>query len=304
MIGLALLLLSGLGLLWLTAIAWTVWMLTHPPRRTYSSAVSRGRPGDPTELPTGPRTFESWTFRSGGLDFPVWDIPGDAPSGPVVILTHGWADSRIGGLVRVGALAPVASRILIWDMPGHGEAPGICRLGTTEVDHLLALIEHLGPTDLVLVGWSLGAGVSIAAARALRESHIRIAVIAEAPYRLAPTPAANVLRARGLPVLSVIAPSFALLRINLGNRLAESQFDRAILARDLTARVLVIRGADDIVCPEQDGRDIAAAGKGRFVGIPDAGHNDLWTQPESLAKCTQVVQDFIRTRETSRQERP
>jgi len=303
-IGLSLLLLTGLGLLWLAAIAWTVWMLTHPPRRTYAAAVSRGRPGDPTELTTGPRKFETWMLRTGGLELPVWDIPGDDPSGPVVILTHGWADSRIGGLVRVGALAPDASRTLIWDMPGHGEAPGICQLGTVEVDHLLALIEHVRPTDLVLMGWSLGAGVSIAAARELRESHIQVSVIAEAPYRLAPTPAANVLRARGLPVLSVIAPSFGLLRVILGSRLAASRFDRAGLARDLSARTLVLHGAEDIVCPEQDGRDIAAASGGRFVSIPDAGHNDLWTQPESLAKCTQVVHEFIRARETSRQERP
>jgi len=168
--GLVVLLLEGLAVCIVAAIGYTVYALTHPTRRTYASAVSRGRPGHPGEMPgrlgEGPRKFESWTFRSRGMDLPVWDFPGDAPDGPVVIFSHGWGDSRIGGLTRVPYFLGAASRIVLWDMPGHGEAPGTCALGTREVEDLLTLIGRVNETErgVVLFGWSLGAGVSICAA--------------------------------------------------------------------------------------------------------------------------------------------
>src|SRR5689334_9666437 len=120
---------AGLALLWCAAVAYTTWMLTHPPRRPYAAAVARGRPGDPGDLD---RAFESWSVRSRGMDLPVGDVPGDDAAGPVVVMTHGWADSRVGGLVRLPSILPVASRVVLWDLPGHGEAPGTCRLGTVE----------------------------------------------------------------------------------------------------------------------------------------------------------------------------
>src|SRR5204862_21161 len=151
----------GLLVLWAGTVIGTAWMLTHPPKRTYASAVARGRPGDPSELDT-PRRFESWSFTSRGKQFPVWEVAGDDPVGPTIVMTHGWADSRIGALVRVGALAPVASRIIMWDLEGHGEAPGWCALGLRETEDLIALAERCG-SRLVLYGWSLGAGVSLVA---------------------------------------------------------------------------------------------------------------------------------------------
>ena len=82
------------------------------------------------------------------------------------------------------------------------------------------------------------------------------------------------------------------------------RFAEIIEHPNLNARVLVIHGAQDNVCPEQDGRDIAAACGGRLVSIPEAGHNDLWTEPHSLTTCTQTVQEFIGNRKTSSPERP
>jgi uncharacterized protein len=293
-IGLAILLLTGLGLIWAAGVGLTVWLLTHPPRRTYGSAVARGRPGDPSEMAEAPRGFERWTFRSRGMEFPVWDIPGEDPRGPVAIMTHGWADSKIGGLVRIGALAPVASRIVIWDQAGHGEAPGSCRLGTAEVDDLLALIEEVRPARLVLVGWSLGAGVSLAAAASAPKSITVLGVVAEAPYRFPGTPASNVLRSRGLPAPILITPAFLLLRLLCGRDLAAPRFDRAARARASGARVLVIHGTCDVVCPVQDGRDVAAAAGGRMLEVEGGGHNDLWTDSAFAAVCEQAVQEFVR----------
>ena len=61
----------SLALLWAISTASIAWMLTHPPRRTYASAIARGRPGDPGELDR-PREFHSWSFRTRGMRLPVW----------------------------------------------------------------------------------------------------------------------------------------------------------------------------------------------------------------------------------------
>lgn len=300
MSGLLLLLGIGLAIAWAGAVIAVAWMLTHPPRRTYAAAVARGRPGSPAELP-GERAWRAWTFTSRGLTLPVWEIEGDDARGPTVILTHGWADSRIGGLMRVVALSTVASRLILWDLPGHGEAPGTCRLGTAEVEDLGTLLNMLGGGNgggtsnarTVLCGWSLGAGASIVCAA--RAPGIA-AVIAESPYRLPQTPARNVLRARALPWRLNLMPAIWLLGSLLGVGPRFRGFDRAAAATKLRGRIplLVLHGEFDEVCPPEDGAAIAAAAGGRIEVIARGRHNDLWTDPALAAECTRLVQGFLR----------
>jgi pimeloyl-ACP methyl ester carboxylesterase len=298
-VGLTQLLLVGLLLAFLWSVAWTIWRLTHPPRRTYASALSRGRPGDPSELAAAPggdrRTFTSWSLRTGdGLDLPVWEMPGNDPAGPVLILTHGWGDSRIGALTRVQPLLRIVSRAVMWDLRGHGDAPGTSRLGTREVDDLCALIAqvtggrteqeaHVGENAfsserIVLFGWSLGAGVSIGAAA--REPRGVVQVIAEAPYRIAITPARNVLRGMGLPKGFSTRVAFWLLGLDFGVGPSWRGFDRAALASRLRVPLLVIHGDMDDVCPVEDARAInEAAASGEIIEVRGAGHHSLWTTP-------------------------
>jgi pimeloyl-ACP methyl ester carboxylesterase len=220
----------------------------------------------------------------------VWDVVGDDPAGPAVILCHGWGDSRIGGLSRLPAVAPCASRLILWDMPGHGEARGRCSLGTREVGALLGLIEQVGG-PVVLVGWSLGAGIAVAAAAG--DDRV-LAVVAEAPYRLPWTPARNVLRAFGLPWRVSLPCAMALLGTRFGVGPLWRGFDRAALAGKVRQPLLVIHGADDDVCPLEDGRDIAgAAPQGVFLPIPNAGHHGLWTAESTAVQCRAAVREFL-----------
>ncbi len=291
--GLLILLLTGLATLWLAGVAFVAWILTHPVRRTYAGAVSRGRPGDPSELPGSPRKFESWTLESRGLRLPVWEVTGDQPSGPVVILTHGWGDSRVGGLIRLEPFLLGASRVILWDLPGHGEAEGFSKLGTAEVDDLLALIERVGPERLLLYGWSLGAGIALAAAPRVVAPVQLAGIIAESPYALAQTPALRVARARGLPASTLIAPAFLVLRMVLGSGLSSRAFDRRGAAAKVRAPVLVIHGEADEISPVEDGRQIAAACNGTLLELPGGGHNDLWSIPLFSNPCIAGIEGFM-----------
>lgn len=295
-LGLSFLLAAGLIVAFFAAVGWTVYMLTHPPRRTYASAVARGRPGTPAELADGGRTFEEWTLGAGGVSLPVWEVAGDDPAAPVWIFSHGWGDSRIGALARMAALAPLASRLIAWDMRGHGDAPGRCSLGLREVDDLLLLIERLG-VPVVLFGWSLGAGVSIAAAS--RAPGRVMGVVAEAPYRLGITPARNVLRAWGYPYRATLPPAMWMIGLDVvmsADALNGGAFDRAQLARQVACPLLVLHGEDDTVSPVEDGREIAAAApRGRLVVVPGAGHHGLWTEADRSELCTREVLTWVRS---------
>ncbi|MBL9001459.1 MAG: alpha/beta fold hydrolase [Phycisphaerae bacterium] len=299
-IGLVLLLAAGLVLAWLSMVAWTYHALTHPPRRTYASAVARGRPGTPLELSDKPLTFTEWTVRVDGNGLPVWDIAGENPARPTIILTHGWGDSRIGALSRMAALAPLASRLLAWDMRGHGDAPGRCALGLREAEDLAALIER-ARGDVVLYGWSLGAGVSIAAAVNAGEGgggRARIiGVIAEAPYRLGMTVARNVMRAWGYPYRATLPPAQWLVGLReLGRAAAlnDEAFDRAALSRRLRVPLLVLHGEADPISPPADGRDIAsAAPRATLVMVPGGGHHGLWTEQRTAEVCENSVATWL-----------
>ncbi|MCX5688302.1 MAG: alpha/beta hydrolase [Planctomycetota bacterium] len=296
----------SLVLAWAMLCVWTVVSIMRPPRRTYTWALARNRPGDPSELAPQSRPFTSWTFETDGLQLPVWDLPGDDPDGPVAILSHGWGDSRIGALSRIPWLLPICSRIIALDMRGHGEAPGRCTLGHREAHDLRRLCEQASPASpLILFGWSLGAGVSIDAARSIPGV---IGVIAEAPYRYIHTPTRHMLQALGMPWRTNLLPALSVIGWWTGagtgwNR--PEPFDRAAKARGLTCPLLVIHGDQDGISPAKDGQEIAAAASnGHYATIAGGGHHGLWTQEATAIQCSQQVAAFIEQVARSAQDQP
>ncbi|MEQ8769816.1 MAG: alpha/beta hydrolase [Phycisphaerales bacterium] len=268
-------------------IVHTAWSLTHPPRRTYASAVSRNIPGDPSELDE-PLDFEDRTISLHHEEIRCWIIKGRAPAGPAVVVSPGWGDSRIGALVRLEPLLPLASRVVAVDPPGHGDTPGACDLGAQQASILTAILDTVAPEGpVVLMGWSLGAGVSIEAAATHDDDPPNVAatrerivgVIAEAPYRLVRTPAERVMRARGMPVALNLSPALALIGFTEPVGPRWRGFDRERWASRLACPVLVLHGTDDPVSPIEDGRAIAAAApSGTIIETEGGGHNDLWTE--------------------------
>jgi pimeloyl-ACP methyl ester carboxylesterase len=325
LVGLLTLLLTGAALLWCIVTLHTARVLTRPPRRGTGYAIARDLPPDPAAWAVAahwPRAvrFQAWIHRtSEGLDLPVWDVTGERADGPLAVLSHGWGESKITTLPRLGVLLPLCSRIVLWDMPGHADAPGTCRLGTREADELVRLVRSLrepagGVAEspgrpLVLWGFSLGAGVSLAAAAKLCSEQTAdapgpaaslpgMAVIAEAPYALPATPARRVLMLRGLPWRLNLGPALGALGVLWGlgpwwGR-AGSAFDRREQARRLgPTPVLVLAPEHDEVCPIEDARAIAAAASGRLVVVPGATHTRVWTDPAPRRAAEREVHAFI-----------
>ena len=302
-LGLAQILAVGLVLA-LIAITWiTLRTLRNPPRRTYAWSTARNRPGIPTELEP-PRAFTDREFDTSVGVIHAWQLLGDNPAGPIVIVCPGWGDSCLGVLPRLDALLAHARLIVPFDPPGHGDTPertGKTSLGINEpriiTDIARTIVEEHDSAPVVLFGWSLGAGASIAAA--IKAEGVRIAgVIAEAPYDLAPTPARNVVRLSGLPWRINIPLTYFILAKRLGEGLTPARFSRRAHAAKLpnTVPLLVLHGDRDAVSPLEDGRAIADAAPDATLAIVDgAGHNNLWTDPRHEPASREAVEAFFRS---------
>jgi pimeloyl-ACP methyl ester carboxylesterase len=303
--GLAMLLALGLAVAWVAGVVAVWWTLTRPSRRTAAWAVSRGLASDPGEMDmarygTGARAWTTWELRHDGARCPVWELAGDAPGGPTAILTHGWNDSKLGGLVRLEPFLACCSRVLLWDMPGHGEASGRSDLGRSEgalLDELIA--RTTGP--VVLMGWSMGGGVSLECASGAQASRI-IGVLCEAPYALPGTPARRVMRAQGLHAgalggLGLVGAALTLI----GGRAWQSPggpFDRTRWTTRVRCPLMIVHGTDDPVSPLADGRAIATAAdragvRTLLLELEGGRHNDLWITPALRARLTVQVRAWL-----------
>lgn len=314
--GLALMLGVGLVIAWSVGVWGLVRRLTRPPRRGYTYALSRGLPSNPAELPPvaepggwgpPPLRFEEFEakLRGGEASAKCWSVAGLRPEGPVVVFTHGWGESRVFGLPRLAVLAAGSKRVVMWDMPGQGESTGCCTLGEREVEDLREIVQAAtGASDrVVLAGFSMGAGVSIALAAVWgQRSMPQLAgVVAEAPYRVPHTPARRVLEGANLPWRLMLGPAVTLVGWRLGQGLSwrpgpgsAPRFDRAALARRVGVRMLVLQGENDDVSPREDAEAIAAAApRGRLEMIAGAGHTDVWFQAGPRERAIATVRAFL-----------
>jgi pimeloyl-ACP methyl ester carboxylesterase len=111
------------------------------------------------------------TFESRGLTLAYDDIaPMGAPIG-VVLLVHGFATNRAENWRRLGwlsALERKGYRAVALDLPGHGESDKPHDPAAYGRDHItgdiVALIDHLGLGPVDLLGYSMGAHLSLAVA--------------------------------------------------------------------------------------------------------------------------------------------
>lgn len=256
--------------------------LEHPPRRTFGNALAYGLPTSPGEL--GVEFLELDFKLSDGHTSPGWIARCDEdPDKPLVIVSHGWGDSRYGALTRLPLLRDFASHVVLYDARGHGDSTAKrFDLATTEVLDLLAIVrqslEAIGQPNrrVVLFGYSMGGGISIVAAA--REPDAIAGVIAEGVYRDMMEPVRGYVSCRGAPAWLFMPVLHVFARGKMPSAVA---FDRAGHAARMTQPLLVVHGTEDQICEYASGKAIAeAAPHGRLVTFEGSDHLSLATNDE------------------------
>jgi pimeloyl-ACP methyl ester carboxylesterase len=197
-----------------------------------------------------------------------------APAGTLatVVLFHG--NGEVVGEYDdlADPFASVGLRLAISDYRGYGRSTGRPTLRDALSDAVTVLgavkAEVQGP--LLLLGRSLGSAPAIHLA-SLNDPRVVGLVIDSGFSRLE-----GLVSRRGL----------------MGEITAQDRLDFDPLPKmaRVQAPVVVIHGErDDLIIPEE-GRELAAAARGRFVGVPGAGHNDLF----GMRGYWSVLGDFVR----------
>jgi pimeloyl-ACP methyl ester carboxylesterase len=93
-----------------------------------------------------------------GAALAVWDLPGDGPEAPVVVLPHCWGCSHEIWLPVARRLREQGSRVVLYDQRGHGASTrGTAPLTIETLAHdLTAVLDATDAHDVVLAGHSMG----------------------------------------------------------------------------------------------------------------------------------------------------
>ena len=210
-----------------------------------------------------------------------WYVPaaaGTGPTGPTVVLTHGWGSNKSDMLDRA-AILHEAYNLLLLDLRNHGQSGDAATTqGVREADDLRAMIDWLerekAPDRIAVLGVSMG-GVT-ALAEANRDERID-AVIAESMHATLANAAQARLDRAGYP-LSMPGSWAILLGALLRTGEDVSAVDPVQSVKRLDERpVLLIHGGNDgsIGRGDADALLEAAAAGGSPAELhvcPDAGH--------------------------------
>jgi pimeloyl-ACP methyl ester carboxylesterase len=93
-----------------------------------------------------------------GAELAVWDLPGDGPDAPVVVLPHCWGCSHEIWLPVARRLREQGHRVVLYDQRGHGlSTRGTAPLAIDTLAHdLETVLETTDVRDVVLSGHSMG----------------------------------------------------------------------------------------------------------------------------------------------------
>ena len=93
-----------------------------------------------------------------GAELAVWDLEGDGPDAPVVVLPHCWGCSHEIWLPVARRLRAQGFRVVLYDQRGHGASTrGTAPLAIETLAHdLTAVLDATDVRDVVLAGHSMG----------------------------------------------------------------------------------------------------------------------------------------------------
>jgi pimeloyl-ACP methyl ester carboxylesterase len=158
-----------------------------------------------------------------GAQLAVWDLPGDRPEAPVVVLPHCWGCSHEIWIPVARRLREQGYRVVLYDQRGHGQSTrgtAPLALDTLALD-LEAVVEATDVHDVVFAGHSMGG----------------MTIMALATHR------PEVLRARAKAIVLVATSATA---ISLGG-MASPELAGAFIGSPLVSRALMTRNGHLLV---------------------------------------------------------
>ena len=220
-----------------------------------------------------------------GVRLAGWYVPaasGSGPTGPTVVLVHGWGSNKSELLDQVDLLAPTYN-VVAFDLRHHGQSSRErpTTQGLTEqrdLDTVLDWLEaHKGPTRIALLGISMGGATATGAAGG--DERVDALILDSTHATLQAAVQARLDRA-GYPLS--LPGSWGILMgglLRTGLDMTSADPDRAIARLGDRPVLVLVGGADDSVGDDPGGRLREAAEKaGVPVTVetcPGAGHAEL-----------------------------
>ena len=222
-----------------------------------------------------------------------WWIDGGKPSGPVVLVVHGWGANSGVTLPLVRFAVPEASHVITYDARGHGRnsvAPQVnLRTFREDVRRAVDAVREVAPRQpLVVLAHSMGgAGSILAAAEGARISGL---LTVAAPFHVYDT-IVGYLNDRGLPggVIVPLLRPFWRLRVGV----PEHEIHPGKAAERLRIPIRVVHADSDSRVVPEEGRMLARAAGVELVTIPSAGHTDVLGRRELGEEIARFLGDFV-----------
>jgi len=237
--------------------------------------------------------FTEWTI-PGDPPLEAWEISGQDPAGPVVIVSHGWSANAAVVLPLAQAAAAVSARVVAFDVRGHGRSADAPKVSLRQFrdDALRAsravVAREAGregrTPPIVMAGHSMGGTAAILAAG--EGAPLAGVILLAAPCDIFGT-VARYLTEKGLPgsLLMPLTRPFFRLRVGLPERVLSPV--RVLPQLDLP--VCVIQPAEDTRVPPSEGRRLAQLAHTRMHLVKGAGHTSVLDSEETAA----IVGDFL-----------
>jgi pimeloyl-ACP methyl ester carboxylesterase len=221
---------------------------------------------DPTDCAAQGAPARDQVQGPGLVNLAGWWIPsasGIGPSGPTVVLAHGWSSNKSDLLDRA-ALIHERYNVLMFDFRNHGQSETAATTqGVREAGDIRAMLDWLeetkAPTDIVVFGVSMGGASALSAAA----NDPRIdAVIVESTHATLANAIQARLEAGGYP-LSIPGNWAALLGALLRTGVDMSAADPLQAIEGLEGRpVLLVTGSEDRSIGANDAEELRAAAEG------------------------------------------
>jgi hypothetical protein len=241
------------GCLFLVAVFFTEKLLFFPPSPSYEET------SEIIKLKT-----------KSGNTIAAIDRPSKAGF-PTLLYTHGNAEDLGDVFGMADAWQNEGFGVMAYDFPGYGRSSGTplestCEEAIEAAWSHLTISKGIAPSRIIIVGRSVGSGPSVWLAE--RKSPAGLILI---------SPFTSVFAVR-IPV-----PIFPYDRFPSLKRIPQ-----------VKCPLLVIHGEEDTLIPTSHGRRLVDAAKvadKKFLGIPDAGHNDLFEVGAGAIEL--AIRDFV-----------